>query len=928
MTERTFWKRVAALIVAAACLGWAPADVAAQVNERSANYQKEARRYLDKGDIKAAIIQLKNAVRADPKNVQARYELGVAQLRGGDLASAEKDLTVARDQGYDESKIILPLAEVLLRQQRFQELLDQVKPGDRGNEVESRLLALRGGAYLGLEKKEEATAALKESVRLRPSARAQLGLSRIALSGRDFATAEAELERAKALDMKDVEVWLTEVALRRAQGDLDRALEAANKAVALESRQMGALVGRAEIHIARNELAKASADIDAALNVVKDYPPAIYLRAVIQARKGDTKAAGETLQAIQAYVRARPYALYLSGVVAYANKQPAQAEAALRQFLTAAPNHVAARKILAAISMNDNEPARALEVLRPVQDAAPEDLQLLTLLANANLRLRRFEEAANWFEKAATIRPDDPKLRTGLAFSQLGRGETEQAIEQLDAVLDKDPSVGQASALLITTHLRARSFDKARAVANEIRSQLPNSPLPDYYLGYIESVRGDYAAARGFFEKAVALKAEFSAAVFGLARLDIVEGKLDGARARLEAELKRRPDGADTMLRLADIAVRQNRPDEAVSWLERAIKTTPQDVGARLRLVDFLLQRGQGEKALIVARELVTVAPSRPEALDALGRVQLETGDTTNAIGTYRQLVALAPNLAASHFRLAGALATTKNVADARRALEQAVSVDPAFMPAQRELIAFDLREQGIDGALKRANALRKAEPRSAMGDVLAGDVFFSAGRFAEAETAYAEALKKSKVTQIVLRLAESQARRGNAKQAEAALKDWLKANPRDDQARFFLASLYLSGKQSADAIREHEELLAGNPANPVVLNNLAWLYQATKDRRALDYAERAHQLAPQAPTVADTLGWILVERGEIARGLELLRQAAAATPNPEIRYHLAAALSKSGRGGEAKTILDEILKPEVKFDSRADAEKLRREIP
>lgn len=927
MVNSTSWQRLAVFLLAMLFLGWGMGDVAAQGNDRSVGYQKEARRYLEKGDIKAAIIQLKNAVRADSKNVEARFELGVAELRGGDLPSAEKDLGVARDQGFDEAKLVLPLAEVLLRQQRFQDVIDQIKPGNRGAETESRVLAIRGGAYLGLGKAEEATQALKQSVELKPSARAQLGLARIALSKRDLTAAEAELDRAKALDDKDVEVWLTEVAMRRAQGDLDRALAAANKAVAIDGRQVVALTGRAELHIARNDLPKATADVDAVLKIAESYPPALYLRALIQARQGDAKAAGNTLQGIQDYVRARPYALYLSGVVAYANKQPAQAEAALRQFLTAVPNHVAARKILAAIAMSDNQPERAIEILRPVQGDAAEDLQLLTLFANANLRLRRFEEAASWFEKAAAIKPDDPRLRTGLAFSQLGKGETGQAIEQLDAVLDKDPSISQASALLISTHLRNRNYDKARAVADEIRAQLPNSPLPDYYLGFIESTRGDYAAARGFFEKAVATKADFSPAIFGLGRLDVIEGKLPAARQRFEAELKRHPDSVETILRLADVSVRENRPDEAVTWMERAVKAAPQEVGPRIRLIDFLLQRGEGQKALVAARELITAAPGRPEALDALGRVQLQTGDTANAIGTYRQLVAQTPNLAAAHFRLAGALAASKNEADARRELEQAVAVDPRFVPAQRELIALDLRQQGTDAALKRAAALRKGDPGSALGDVLVGDVQFSAGRYAEAETAYSEGLKKSQVTPIALRVAESQIRRGNPKQAEATMKDWLKNNPRDDDARFFLASLYLGNKQTADSIREHETLLSNSPGNPVILNNLAWLYQEGKDPRALDYAERAHRLAPQAATISDTLGWILVNRGEVKRGVELLRQAATDAPIPEIRYHLAVALAKSGQAGEAKTILDEILKPEVKFDSRGEAEKLRREI-
>ncbi|MBN8763268.1 MAG: tetratricopeptide repeat protein [Thiobacillus sp.] len=62
----------------------------------------------------------------------------------------------------------------------------------------------------------------------------------------------------------------------------------------------------------------------------------------------------------------------------------------------------------------------------------------------------------------------------------------------------------------------------------------------------------------------------------------------------------------------------------------------------------------------------------------------------------------------------------------------------------------------------------------------------------------------------------------------------------------------------------------------------------------ALAVAERAYQLAPSDANVADTLGWALVEAGQVEKGLRYLREAQVRSPeNPEIRDHLTEALKR-----------------------------------
>ena len=109
-----------------------------------------------------------------------------------------------------------------------------------------------------------------------------------------------------------------------------------------------------------------------------------------------------------------------------------------------------------------------------------------------------------------------------------------------------------------------------------------------------------------------------------------------------------------------------------------------------------------------------------------------------------------------------------------------------------------------------------------------------------------------------------------------------------------------------------YEELAAIRKNDPIVLNNLANLYFEIGDSRAQETAEAAYRLAPKQPQTLDTLGWILVRTGEVERGLELLRDAhARASRRPQVRYHLAVALSRQGKSVEAKEHLEAILAAE-----------------
>lgn len=95
---------------------------------------------------------------------------------------------------------------------------------------------------------------------------------------------------------------------------------------------------------------------------------------------------------------------------------------------------------------------------------------------------------------------------------------------------------------------------------------------------------------------------------------------------------------------------------------------------------------------------------------------------------------------------------------------------------------------------------------------------------------------------------------------------------------------------QKEKAIVFYEKAVGLNPANPKMLNNLAWALaaQRTDLDRALSLAQRATGLSPYAPNLWNTLGWIQKLKGDHAGAVVSLQKSLhLGNTNPETQKWL-----------------------------------------
>ena len=121
----------------------------------ASDYLSEAQRLAASGQLRAAEIELKNAVRADQADMNARYRLAVIELQLGEGAAAEHDASAARSGGFDPTKALPLLAETYLAQGKFVQLLRDFSGSDGDAEERSSILVARGYAELALKPRVE-----------------------------------------------------------------------------------------------------------------------------------------------------------------------------------------------------------------------------------------------------------------------------------------------------------------------------------------------------------------------------------------------------------------------------------------------------------------------------------------------------------------------------------------------------------------------------------------------------------------------------------------------------------------------------------------------------------------------------------------------------------------------------------------------------
>jgi len=725
--KHTLVQRYAGLLVLLSLLVWPVPSLASTAEE----YFKQAEGHINKGEYKAAVIQLKNSILLKPDNAQARLMLGKVYIEMGDGASAEKEVTVARDLGLDKTEWLVPLGQAYLMRGRNDEVLREITlEEDYPAELRADILVLQGNAYLAKRELREADSRYTEALQLRPDdTGALLGKASLAVNANEPENALALVERVLSREPANVKGWLFKGEILRLQGKHKEAVDAYNHALSKVPDNIPGRIGRATSYIAIKDYDSALNDINYVHNKWPKLPSANYLQAVVYLNNRDFELAIETLQLVLAVAPDHLQSQLLIGTVYYLQDQLNQAQKHLESYLDKVPGQLSATKILAATYLKLNQPDSAIPLLEQALDPAPEDAQLLTLLGAAYLQIGDAVRGMENLDKAASIIPEAAAIRI-----QLGTGQR--------AAVDLQQGLIQADALLILTHLRKKDYLNALKDAEALAGKMPDHPLPYNLLGATYLAMQDNANARKAFEGALKVDDKFQPARLNLARLDQLEGKTKAAERQYQAILAEDDANTSAMLGLSRLASATGDSAASLQWLVRAHNARPDAVVPGMLLAERYLQVSEADKALEVTQTLRGAHPRERTVLRLMALAQLQTKDYAGAVITLRTLTEVLPQSPEAHYLLASALLKEGEQASARRHLDKALTLQPDYGPALIALVRLEINEKNFEEAIGTLQQWLADHPDDLAMRMMLAKAFSGHGQRDEAIRQYRKILK------------------------------------------------------------------------------------------------------------------------------------------------------------------------------------------
>jgi putative PEP-CTERM system TPR-repeat lipoprotein len=477
------------------------------------------------------------------------------------------------------------------------------------------------------------------------------------------------------------------------------------------------------------------------------------------------------------------------------------------------------------------------------------------------------------------------------ALAAFRDGKLKQALDSAKAMQTRYPDKVDPPKLAAAVYLSAAQWDKGKAELQMVLKLQPDEPTALRNLAKIEAIQGNHRKAKDL----------------------------------LHSLVKQQPDDTEALRMLAATEIRLGNPAGALAILEQGHKRKPDDLGLITDLAQTQLQLGRPDKVVELTRGLTNAQyRQQPTLLELRGKAQFLMGDSAGAAGSFEELTRLVPNSAPAYFHFANALASRGDAVRSRKALAQAIKLDPRYLPARIGEIKLRVQHNELDQARKALVQLRQD-----FGDrveVLGIEGWFAlgTGAYAIAEQKLAAALKKKPNSELLILSVRAQWAQKKQEPALKAMLDWLKAHPNDVLVHMQLADAYLAMGREADAIAAYGQVIKLAPGHVPALNNLAWLNRDRAPKQAMDYAQQAFQLAPKDPHVLDTLGMLTLKTGDLNRAYNLIRDAANIAPSDaQIQLHLGSVLLQQKRLTETRKVLEAVAKKSPGSPAAKEAQAL-----
>lgn len=895
---------------------------------------EDALKSFHQRNYEATIIHLKNALKEDIDHIPSRLLLVETFIGQGKGEIAETELYDLQARGVDFNQIIALLAQSLILQSKYEQVLDIATSGYRGNHIESLILFTRGQAYLGLQQLRQAEKAFQEALTIQSDFQlAMLGVAQVAMIQNNLVKASKYLDQALNSYEPLINAWIMKANLYQMQRLPDDALTTINKALKQDSEHLQARLTRATLYINNEKWQEASADLDLILTKIPQEPRAKYLLSIVSARLGNTENSKEKLREViitlnsipDEVMKQNPSYLFLAGVTNYNVNNFEDAYSYFQRFLSIKEFDFNSLRYLAIIELKQGKPQNAKNILTKANVYYPDNPALLSLLGISSMELGKIEQAKFYFEKVVSLTPGYSSALSNLAQSEILAGNYQQAISNLLDAKKSDTDSTAITLLLVEAYLKTQKYNEAKALTQKLVEAQPNNSYFHQQHGIALGFSGDITNAINAFKESIKLDPANSKSIIHLARIELIEKGPKLAITLLTEKLKKQPNNTNLIVELGDMYVQINNKDEALKQYLKAFDYNNQNSFTLTKLVDFYFNTEQFQKAEPVLLSYLQKNPKDSQIKEKLAYLYGKLNQPLKAIKTLESAIPDATDRTKTYMLLAQALLTIDNRAEAIKSLNKATAWDEERIEPLLMLFPIVLSNKDYVRAEQIIYTINKLIPEQDVVDILTAQLFEEKQDFIKAAKSYKIALTKANSRTSTLGLFNSLNKQKKYVESQQLIQQWIIKNPEDVLADIAFAESYVYQNKLTQALEQYLTLIDKYNRMPILLNNAANIALKLEDLTlAAKFAEEAYKKAPKISSIIDTLAWVKTQQSKRAEAISLFRQALVLDfDNAEIKYHLAVTLKAENRDREAYKLLTEAVKNEQDFPEKTVAQEL-----
>lgn len=846
-------------------------------DKTSTEYLSDAKVSISNSQDEAAIIALKNAVRVDLKNAEARLLLGSLYLKVGDSTAAEKELSRAFDLTGDVKRILPKLLKALNLQNKNDEMLALIRDLE---ETTPEILLYQYLAYDRLGQKDEATQSLLQAKELSTeSIYSQLGEAYLKTDLSDADGALENINKILVTDPNMTEALLLKGQLHFARKEFSNAIEAFNVYHRLLPKDIQIRLFLANAYIKNEQFEQASKHLDFLLKVSPEHPFTNQLKSLIDYQKSDYKQAlAHSAKAIQNGLDSASNRV-IAGLSAFKLEQYELAHQYLAPLSDTLPSTHPVRRVLALLQMELGYGNDAGDTLAALEGLTPEDVNLFTIASFELLKSGKIEEAKKLLVKAESITNDNSQAMTKIGILKLSMNDLE-GLTNLEKAVEIDPELPMAKVALAAAYIKTKAYDKALDLAEEWKKTRPKQVEGYNLAAKVQLLQNDSAAAEVEFNLALTVDEHNPLSLLYFANKALEEEKPKESITLLDTLFTTSPNNLTALVLNYRVHNVLNTKDVAIKKIENSFSENPDNISYRLLYSRVLFVEERFDEVINLLKDIKdkTSVPVLQWAL--LGDSYFKLNKNDKALAVYGDWIEAQPQFRSAWLKKVSLQEKLTDYSGALSTVEQLLEKAPDDGQFNILRANYLILNKKFNEAQIQIDKLSNEQKAASLVKALQGKIWLADGKFEQALPGLEESYKILPSPYHASLLFAAYRKLGQETVAFDFIQKHVESYAEDKLSRSLLAESAIS-YNLALAKKHYVVLLSTTPDNLSKLNNLAWVeYLLANYDEAERVVNRALDLNANHPNILDTAGLIQLKLGNKRKAIELLGKAKLLAPN------------------------------------------------